>query len=211
MKGIPFPALPGEGNAPICRIGDESTEDSAGVRVQRSEPLYMLVPMFALDEDTNPSDAFTPALGATLIKLFGAVPEAFKTHPLVAVQCPNSSGSFGSCTLHASQVDIYPALVALHRIPATSRHTIFVPTPNHTHIVNDHAINTNAIWWQVITVLVTSPLQWPNAQGTSGITSKAKLVEAERDAEAIEASTNLFLFFSSKSLGGLSQLSSPQV
>jgi len=208
-NGIPAQSDPGEFQTPICQVGAESSIDPTGIPVQRSEPLYVLVPMFSLNNDTNPSDAFTPALGATLIKLFGAVPEGFKTHPLVAVQCPNPGEAPGACTMHASRVDLYPALVALHKIPATPKQNIFVPTPDHIHIVNNDAINTRPIWWQVITVLVTSPSAWPDAQGTSGITSKAKLVEAERDGEAIETPSNFFLFFSSRSLGRLSQPSSP--
>jgi len=52
----------------------------------------------------------------------------------------------------------------------------------------------------VITVLVFSPQHWPNAAGTSGITSAAKLAEAEADKDAIETPTNVFLFFDSKTM-----------
>lgn len=208
-NGVAAQSDPGELQMPICQVGAPSSIDPTGIPVKRSEPLYVLVPMFSLNDDTNPNDAFTPGLGATLIKLFGAVPEAFKKHPQVYVQCPNPGEDPGACTMHASRVDLYPALVALHKIPANPRRNIFVPTPNHLHIVNNDAINTKPIWWQVITVLVTSPSVWPNAQGTSGITSKAKLVRAEQDGEAIETPTNFFLFFSSKSLGRLSLPASP--
>lgn len=138
-----------------------------------------------------------------LIKLFGAVPEGFKKHPLVAVQCPDNGGAPGTCTMHSSQVDLFPALSALGKIPASPKQNIFVPTPNHTHVVNNDALNTKPIWWQVITVLVLSPQEWPNAEGTSGITSVGKMKEAERDGEALETPTNFFLFFDSKSLGHL--------
>lgn len=209
-NGVPAQSDPSETQMPICQVGAQSSIDPTGIPVRRSEPLYVLVPMFSLNDDQNPNDAITPALGATLIKLFGAIPEGFKTHPLVDVQCPNPGEPAGACTMHSSEVDLYPALVALHKIPASPKRNIFVPTPNHVHLVNNDAINTKPIWWQVITVLVTSPSQWPNAQGTSGITSKAKLVQAEQNGEAIETPTNFFLFFASKSLGRLSQPSSPQ-
>ena len=202
-NGIKAQSDPGEFQRPICQVGAPSSIDPTGVPATQSEPLYVLVPMFSLNNDQNPNDAFTPELGATLIKLFGAVPEGFKKHPLVDVQCPDKGGAPGTCTMHASRVDLFPALAALHKVPATPKHNIFVPTPNHSHITNDDAINTKPIWWQVITVLVLSPQEWPNAEGTSGITSSVKLDEAERDGAAIETPTNFFLFFDSKSLGHL--------
>jgi len=189
---------------PTRRVADESFPDRAGVVVERSEPLYVLVPMFSLNGDQSPDDAFTPALGQQLIKLLGAVPEAFKTHPLVAVECPNSGDPGRGCTMHMSQIDLHPALVALGKIPHTPQHSIFMPTPNHTHIIDDDAIDTDPIWWQVIAVLVTSPSAWPNAAGTSGITSKAKLLDAEQRGEAVETGTNLFLLFASELLAPLS-------
>ena len=57
--------------------------------------------MFSIANDKNPNDAMPcpnggrpgelcgPALGAELIKLFGFIPEAWKTHPSVATQCPD--------------------------------------------------------------------------------------------------------------------------
>jgi hypothetical protein len=204
-NGTPAERDPGELQTPICQAGMQSTIDPTGIPVSRSEPLYVLVPMFSLNDDTNPNDAFTPALGATLIKLFGAVPEAFKTHPLVDVQCPDPGSPPGSCTMHGERIDLFPLLAALHKVPATPKQNIFVPLPDHDHIVNNDAINTKPIWWQVIPVLVTSPSEWPNAQGTSGITSKARLIEAERDGEAIQTPSNFFLFFASRSLGKLAR------
>lgn len=202
-NGVKAQSDPAEFQRPICQVGAPSRIDPTGVAIAQSEPLYVLVPMFSLNNDQNPADAFTPELGKALIKLFGAVPEGFKRHPLVAVQCPDNAGSPGTCTMHASQVDLYPALAALGKIPSSPKQNILVPTPNHTHIVNDDALNTKPIWWQVITVLVLSPQDWPNAEGTSGITSVSKMHEAERDGAALEAATNFFLFFDSKSLGHL--------
>ena len=192
-----------EFQTPICQVGAPSTIDPTGIPVSQSEPLYVLVPMFSINNDQNPADAFTPEVGKTLIKLFGAVPEAFKRHPMVAVQCPDNGTHPGMCTMHASRVDLYPALAALKKVPVEPEHNIFVPTPNHSHLVNDDAINTKPIWWQVITVLVTSPSEWPNAEGTSGITSAKALKAAEANAQAIEAPTNFFLFFDSKTLAHL--------
>ena len=199
-NGIKAQSDPEEFQRPICQVGAPSTIDPTGIPVAQSEPLYVLIPMFSLNNDQNPNDAFSPALGKTFISLFGAVPEAFKKHPLVDVQCPDNKGHPGTCTMHASQVDLYPALVALKKIPAEPEQNIFVPTPNHSHIVNDDHVTTQPIWWQVIPVLVTSAQEWPNDDGTSGITSSAKMMEAEKDGSAIEAPSNFFLFFDSKVL-----------
>ena len=199
-NGIKAQSDPAEFQRPICQVGAQSTIDPTGIPVAQSEPLYVLIPMFSLNNDQNPDHAFSPELGKTLIALFGAVPEAFKKHPLVDVQCPDNHGHAGTCTMHASQVDLFPALAALGKVPKEPKHNIFVPTPNHSHIVNDDHVTTQPIWWQVIPVLVTSPQEWPNDDGTSGITSSAKMMEAEKDGAAIEAPSNFFLFFDSKVL-----------
>jgi len=79
----------------------EPTRDPTGGNTKHTAHLYVFVPMFSVDNDQNPNDAMPcpnggrpgelcgPALGATLIKLFGFVPEAWKTHPLVSTQCPD--------------------------------------------------------------------------------------------------------------------------
>jgi hypothetical protein len=198
--GIKAQSDSGEFQRPICQVGAESSIDPTGIPVAQSEPLYVLVPMFSVNNDQNPNDAFTPELGRTLIKLFGAVPEGFKRHPLVDVQCPDPGQHPGACTMHASKVDLYPALAALGKVPANPKRNIFVPTPNHSHITEPDAVNTPPIWWQVITVLVTSASEWPNAEGTMGITSAKKMDEAEAKGLAIETPSNFFLFFDSKSL-----------
>jgi hypothetical protein len=208
-NGVLAQSDPGEFQQPICQVGAPSTIDPTGMPVAQSEPLYVLVPMFSLNNDQNPNDAFTPELGQTLIKLFGAVPEGFKKHPLVTVQCPDKGGSPRTCTMHASRVDLFPALSALGKVPASPKQNIFVPTPNHSHITEDNAVMTKPIWWQVITVLVMSPQQWPNAEGTSGITSATKMRAAEASGEAIQTPTNFFLFFDSMSLNHLQSPSAP--
>ena len=196
-NGVPAESDPNELEQDICQIGSPSTIDPTGAAVAKTDKLYVLVPMFSLNDDTNPNDAFTPALGATLIKLFGDVPEAFKTHPLVAVQCPDPGSPPGSCTMHGDKVDLFPALAALGKVPATPQQNIFVPIPNHDHLVSNTSIKTKQEWWQVITVLVDEPSYWPNAQGTSGITSVARLKQAESDGVAIQTPSNFFLFFKS--------------
>jgi hypothetical protein len=196
-NGVPAESDPNELEQDICQDGMPSTRDPTGVPVAQTDKLYVLVPMFSLNNDQNPNDAFTPALGATLIKLFGAVPEAFKTAPLVAVQCPNPGSPPGSCTMHGDKIDLFPVLAKLGKVPAMPKQNIFVPLPDHDHLVDDENIKTGEEWWQVITVLVTEPSYWPNREGTSGITSVAKLRQAERDGVAIETPTNFFLFFNS--------------
>ena len=106
---------PNEMQTPICQPVTEPTEDPTGGSIKHTAHLYVFLPMFSVDNDTNPNDAMTcpnggrpgelcgPALGAALIKFFGFVPEAWKTHPLVATQCPDPNHPVpGTCTMHAS-------------------------------------------------------------------------------------------------------------
>jgi hypothetical protein len=174
------------------------------------------VPLFSVDNDQNPNDAIScnnvvqgtlcgPALGSELIALFGAVPEAFKATPLVYTQCPEPGSAPGTCTMHTSRLDLAPVLADLGFTgPPTAN--IFVPTPNHSHVVNNDAVNDPAIWWQVIPVLVTSASDWPGQGGGSGITSQAKLQAARAAGTAIIAPSNFFLFFSSNTMGGHSSM-----
>ena len=71
---------------PICTVGHASTIDPNFRPIQNTLKLYVIAPFFG--NDTNPNDAFTPALGQALLSLFGFIPEAFKTNPTVPVQCP---------------------------------------------------------------------------------------------------------------------------
>jgi hypothetical protein len=50
---------------------------------------------------------------------------------------------------------------------------------------------------QVIPVLVLNASDWPSADGSSGITSVAKMHAAENSGEALQAPSNFYLFFSS--------------
>jgi hypothetical protein len=73
-----------------------------------------------------------------------------------------------------------------------------VPTPNHSHVVDDDFVATKEIWWEVRPVLVLDRADWPSADGTSGITSSEAMDAAEAAGRAIEVGSNFFLFFSSQ-------------
>jgi hypothetical protein len=169
----------------------------------------VLIPMFSTDNDQNPEDAIGCAnvvkgtfcgkqLGTTLIKLFGALPEGFKESPKVYTQCPDGGLPPGTCTMHASQVDLAPVLAALGYISNPPTANVFVPTPNHSHLLADSAINQSPEWWQVLPVLVLNANDWPAQDGSSGITSTKALKAAEKAGDAIEAPSNFFLYFGSK-------------
>jgi hypothetical protein len=100
--------------------------------------------------------------------------------------------------MHASSVDLSKLLVAVGKIPGPPTAPIFLPTPNHSHIVDDDRVNTQAIWWEVRPVLIMQQSDWPAADGCSGITSVKAMDAAEAAGRAIEVGSNFFLFFSSK-------------
>jgi hypothetical protein len=201
---------PGELQVPICQTSFNPSINPPGQKgspINTTEPIYVLVPMFSVNDDQKPDDAIScanvvagtlcgPALGKTLISLFGAVPEAFKAKPSVYTQCPEPGGAPGTCTMHASRLDLSKTLAALgYTGPASAN--IFLPTPNHSHVLIHQDINLPAIWWQVIPVLVVSESDWPNQAGTKGITSYDKLLAAENAGTAISTPSNFFLYFSS--------------
>lgn len=202
---------PDEMQTPICQAGIDPTVNPPGMKGLASgttDPLYVLVPMFSVDNDQNPKDAISckdvvqgticgTQLGTTLISLFGAVPEAFKAAPKVFAQCPDPGDRPGTCTMHASRVDLAPVLAALGLIGNPPTANVFVPTPNHSHLLHDMDINQAAEWWQVIPVLVLDQSVWPPQDGSSGIVSDAALKSAESNGQAIEAPSNFFLFFGS--------------
>ncbi len=213
FNGVLAQSDPSEFQTPICQVGIQPTVDPTGLHgsADLTEPLYVLVPMFSVDNDQNPDDAIScknvvagtncgPALGSTLISLFGAIPEAFKAKPLVYTQCPDPNLPPGTCTMHASRLDLGPVLVALGILkPPVSN--VFLPTPNHSHVVLNIDVSQPAIWWQVIPVLVLNPSDWPTADGSSGITSVAKMRAAEKAADAVQAPSNFYLFFASYPAG----------
>jgi len=67
---------------------------------------------------------------------------------------------------------------------------IFVPTPNHSHVVDNSSVNTGPIWWEVRPVLVMFE--------RSGITSSKTMDDVEAAGRAVEVGSNFFLFFSSR-------------
>jgi hypothetical protein len=215
FNGIVAAKDPGELQTPICEVGTNPSINPPGQTGNPHDdtaPLYVLVPLFSVDNDQNPNDAIScnnvvagtlcgPALGSELITLFGAVPEAFKATPLVYTQCPEPGSAPGTCTMHASRLDLAPVLAELGFIPNPPTANVFLPTPNHSHVLKNQDINLPAIWWQVIPVLVTSQSDWPTKDGKSGITSVPALLAAKNAGTAIFAPSNFFLFFSSATVG----------
>ena len=207
FNGILAQSDPNEMQTPICQAVTEPTEDPTGGDIKQTAHLYVLVPMFGTSK--NPDDAMPcpntprpgelcgPTLGKTLIDLFGFVPEAWRTHPAVFTQCPDPNAAPGTCTMHASSVDLSVLLNATGKTgPPTAN--VFVPTPNHSHVVDNSRVNTGAIWWEVRPILVMFPSDWPPADGSSGITSSKVMDDAEAAGRAVEVGSNFFLFFSSK-------------
>lgn len=203
----------GEFQTPICQAGIQTTIDPTGRRGTHFPILYVLVPMFSVNDDQNPDDAMAcppgvrlgtlcgHALGETLIQLFGAVPEAYKTKPLVFTDCPNPGSLPGTCTMHASTVDLGLVLNALGKLPPPVKN-VFLPTPNHSHVIANSRANSRPIWWEVVPVLVTKLADWPPEDGSSGITSVASLQIAEQKGDAIQVPSNFFLFFDSRKMLG---------
>jgi len=198
---------PNEMQTPICQVVTEPTADPTGGDIKHTAHLYVLVPMFSTNHDMNPNDAMDcpnggrpgelcgVALGNALISLFGAIPEAWKKHPAVPTQCPAPTEVPGTCTMHASSVDL-SVLLSTPGHPATQN--IFVPTPNHSHVVDNSRVNTGPIWWEVRPILVMQESDWPAADGSSGITSSSVMDAAEAAGRAVEVGSNFFLFFSSQ-------------
>ncbi len=212
FNGVKAQSDPNEMQTPICQPITEPTQDPTGGGIKHTAHLYVLVPMFSVDNDQNPNDAMPcpnggrpgelcgPALGAALIKFFGFIPEAWKAkvNPAITTQCPDPNNPVpGTCTMHASSVDLSKTLAALGKTgPPTA--PVFVPTPNHSHVVDNSRVNALPIWWEVRPVLVMSQSDWPAADGSSGITSAKIMDDAEAAGRAIEVGSNFFLFFSSK-------------
>lgn len=215
FNGVSAASDPNEMQIPICQVGTQPSINPPGVQGNpkfTTEPLFVLVPMFSTDNDQNPNDAIScsnvvpgticgPALGKTLISLFGALPEAFKASPTVYTQCPEPGTVPGTCTMHASRLDLAPVLSELGIIPGPATANIFVPTPNHSHVVNSDMITVKAIWWQVIPVLVLNAGDWPSKDASSGITSSKALQASIAAGHSVEAPSNFFLFFSSHVFG----------
>lgn len=216
FNGIPAESDPSEMQTPICQVGIQPTIGPPNNRNpnQSTEPLYILVPMFSTNNDQNPNDAIScenvvagtacgPTLGSFLISAFGFVPEGFEETPSVYTQCPDPGSPPGTCTMHASRVDLAPALAALGKIPSPPTANVFVPTPNHSHIVLNKDSKIKAIWWQVDPVLVMNQSDWPTQDGSSGITSFKEMQKVIKAGAAIEVPSNFYLFFSSAKMANM--------
>jgi hypothetical protein len=215
---------PNEMQTPICTPVTEPTQDPTGGDIKHTAHLYVFVPMFSVDNDMNPADAMPcpdggrptelcgPALGAKLVELFGFIPEAWKTkvNPSITTQCPDPNHPVpGTCTMHASSVDLSQTLIALGKISGPASAPIFVPTPNHSHVVDNSRVNALPIWWEVRPVLILHQSDWPAADGSSGITSSKAMDDAEAAGRAIEVGSNFFLFFSSHESAHAEHFASP--
>ena len=208
-NGIVAQSDPNEMQTPICQVVTETSADPSGGDLKHTAHLYVLVPMFGTD--TNPADAMPcpnggrPGelcgvdLGNALIALFGHVPEAWRTTPSVATQCPDPNNPVpGTCTMHASSVDLSVLLAGMPGIPNPPTEPLFLPTPNHSHVIDNSRVNAKPIWWEVRPVLIMDPSDWPAPDGSSGITSSRAMDAAEAAGRAIEVGSNFFLFFSSR-------------
>ena len=202
-NGLVAAVDPNEFQRPVCAVGRAPGIDPTGRPVKETLKLYVIAPFFG--NDTNPNDAFTPELGQALLGLFGFIPEAFKTHPAVAVQCPEPgppvtqhAGQPGTCTMHTTLTDLGPVLAKLGKVPPNTR--VMVPTLNHSHIIDGDSFEP--AWWQIISVLVTDPSVWPSADGSRGINSLDALRTAQTAGKAApDQPTNFFLFFDSQREG----------
>jgi len=214
FNGILAESDPGEFQIPICQVGDEPTRDPTGAPISTTDKLYVIVPFFSADGDTNPADAISCTgvlsgtlcgsdLGNTLISLFNMIPEGFKQNPKVDVQCPAPGEAPGTCTMHASRLDLWPVLSSLGKVSGTPAN-IFLPTPNHSHVIDTDEFQAAPQWWQVVTVLVYNQSDWPSADGKSGISTLAALRKAQTaGAASADVPTNFFLFFGSKAMPGM--------
>src|SRR5499427_3761740 len=209
FNGIKAQSDPHEMQTPICQVVTEPLHDPTGGNLKQTAQLYVLVPMFGTD--AHPGDAMPcpnggrpgelcgEALGNALIALFGHVPEAWKKTPTVKTQCPDPNNPVpGTCTMHASSVDLSVLLAGMPGVPNPPKGPLFVPTPNHSHIVDNSRVNTAPIWWQVRPVLIMHQEDWPAPDGSSGITSATAMDAAENAGRAVEVGSNFFLFFDSK-------------
>lgn len=123
----------------IWRFGGE-TAQQCGLAGKNPDDAIQCIPQDRL------STLCGRALGKVLIKLFGAIPEAYKTKPLVYTQCPNPGSPPGTCTMHSSTDDLGKVLVALGKLPAPATN-VFLPSPNHSHVITNAYATQSAIWW----------------------------------------------------------------
>jgi len=59
FNGILAQSDPGEFQIPICQEGHEPTRDPVGAPISTTDKVYVMVPFFSADGDTNPNDAIS--------------------------------------------------------------------------------------------------------------------------------------------------------
>ena len=220
FNGIKAQSDPNEMQTPICQVVTEPTQDPTGGSLDQTAHLYVLVPMFGNDKNPKhamecpdggrPGELCGVDLGNALINLFGHIPDAWEAQPSVKTQCPDPNNPVpGTCTMHASSVDLSVLLAGMPGIPNPPKAPLFVPTPNHSHVVDDEFVNTQPIWWEVRPVLIMDRKDWPTPDGSHGITSSEAMDAAEAAGRAIEVGSNFFLFFSSEA-GSMSPMAGMQ-
>src|SRR5262249_14976768 len=91
FNGVMAQSDPNEMQTPIRQPVTEPTADPTGRDIKHTAHLYVLAPLFSVDNDRDPTHAMPcpdggrpgelcgPELGSKLISLFGALPEAWKT------------------------------------------------------------------------------------------------------------------------------------
>ena len=209
FNGIAAASDPAEMQTPICQVVTETSADPSGGDLKHTAELYVLVPMFGTSMDPKdamecpppgprPGELCGEDLGRTLIGLFGRIPEAWMAKPNVQTQCPDPGSPPGTCTMHASSVDLSVLLAGMPGIPNPPTRPLFLPTPNHDHVVDNSRVNAKPIWWEVRPILIMDPNDWPAPDASSGITSATIMDAAEAAGRAVEVGSNFFLFFSSK-------------
>ena len=99
--------------------------------------------------------------------------------------------------MHASSVDLSVLLAGSPGVPKPPTGPLFVPTPNHDHVVDNSRVNTTPIWWEVRPILIMDRNDWPAPDGSTGITSSRKMDDAEAAGKAVEVGSNFLLALAS--------------
>lgn len=157
------------GDPNTCVVGVAPGTTSKGKAADEVPDLGVIVPIFDADFDGNsevaslPVDAFedrdrTYGVGATDPGL------------AIDLQCPEPGSPFGTCFNHPDTLDV--SLLFGNPIG-----TNVVPLPNHSHIVRDTP--GGSVAWDTTVNFVCDPSVWPNADGTTGITSFEALAVAQ--------------------------------
>jgi len=157
FNGVKAQSDPNELQTPICQAVTEPTQDLTGGDIKHTAHLYVFIPMFSVGNDQNAADAMDcpnggrpgelcgAALGSALITAFGFVPEAGKRTPWSQRRAPiPTTPSPAPRTTHASSVDLSVTLAALGKGANPPAANVFVPTPNHSHVIDK-------FWLQCVT------------------------------------------------------------